>query len=55
MGNPSSQTLVGGNEAPVINYRGGGRLVEKEKGSDIFVHEKRGGAKNFVQYKYLPR
>jgi hypothetical protein len=35
---------------------GEGGLVEKEGGwgSDIFVHEKRGGAKHFVQYKYQP-
>ena len=39
---------------PVINYRGGGGLVQKRGGSDIFVHERRGGAKIFVQYKYIP-
>ena len=29
--------------------------MQKRGGSDIFVHEKRGGGlKNFVQYKYIP-
>ena len=41
-------------KGPVINYRGGG-LVQKREGSDIFVHEKRGGQKFLCHINtYLP-
>ena len=34
-------------KGPVINYRGGGGgLVQKRGGSDIFVHEKKEGGKH---------